>query len=263
MTSSVQKPITLPKTSYLQPDWPAPENIVALTTTRCGGASTKAFDSFNLALHVDDTEQAVLRNRAYLEQHCEGLTQVQWLEQVHGISVVEAGSPDTPVADGCYTRDAGLACAIMTADCLPLLFCDERGEQVAAAHAGWRGLQAGVIEETVATFVSSPQHLLVWLGPAISQACFEVGAEVRAVFLAAAGTANGDSEATDRAFLPNKDNPGHYFANLYQLARLRLRALGITRIYGGNECTFTDRQRFYSYRRDGLTGRMASLIYKL
>lgn len=216
----------------------------------------------------------VQANRAALQRQCPGLEQIQWLNQVHGTAVVESGTGGVLEADACYTREPGLACAIMTADCLPLLFCDRSGQHVAAAHAGWRGLLAGVIENTVAHISgqgaghnseqlvsdSIGSELLVWMGPAISQHHFEVGAEVRRAFVAAASSS--EQPATESAFRAG-DRPGHYFADLYQLARIRLAALGITQVYGGDFCSYAEKERFFSYRRDGETGRMATLIYRV
>ena len=244
----------------ITPDWPAPDNIVALTTTRIGGVSSAPFNRFNVASHVDDKAVSVEANRQTLLNHCEGLHKIQWLNQIHSAKVIMAGAETCPDADASMTAEPALACAVMTADCLPLLVCDKYGYQVAAAHAGWRGLAGGVIDNTVAAFSAAGNELMVWLGPAISQANFEVGEEVLQQFLAAFETK--DQDKVYRAFQPNRQHEGHYFADLYQLARIRLNALGIANIYGGNLCCFEDSQRFYSYRRDGQTGRMATLIYK-
>ena len=251
---------SLPATAVIQPDWPAPENIVALTTTRAGGISTKPYDTLNLAEHVGDSVEAVRSNRALLLQHCEGLQSIQWLNQVHGVDVVTAANRGTVTADASFTSTPRLAAAVMTADCLPVLICDNQGQQVAAAHAGWRGLLAGVLENTAACFTASASDLMVWFGPAISQAHFEVGIEVRQAFLSAASRA--EVSQVDRAFIPSPQRKNFYFADIYTLAALRLQRLGITQIYGGQLCSYSDPARFYSYRRDGVTGRMASLIYK-
>ena len=238
-------------------DWPAPANVVAFSSCRGGGASTAPFDSFNLGDHVGDDPVAVAANRQHLLDSNAGLEQLQWLSQVHGIDVAQACRDGiVPEADACYSADPGLGCAVMTADCLPLLLCDRAGTQVAAVHAGWRGLLAGVIEQTLQQFNASPDQLLVWLGPAISAAHFEVGPEVRQQFLAAD---DGD-DAVARAF-SESPRRGHFYADIYRLARQRLAAAGIDAIYGGGLCTYADAQRFYSYRRDGECGRMASLIY--
>lgn len=243
--------------AFLRPDWPAPANVAALTSTRFGGISAAPFDTLNLGDHVGDEPAAVASNRQQLVEACPGLAAISWLEQVHGVAVVAAESGPAQRADAQFTQVASLGCAVMTADCLPVLFCDRAGTQVAAAHAGWRGLCAGVLEATVATF-AEPAQLLAWLGPAIGPANFEVGAEVRAQFIEVASPAQRD--ATAGCFAVTADT-GHFLADIYELARLRLRAAGVTAIYGGGLCTVADPQRFYSYRRDGVTGRMASLIY--
>ena len=256
--------ITLPATSFIQPQWPAPSHIVALTSCRQGGASLPPFDSFNLAQHVNDDSAKVSINRQYLLEHCSGLQRIQWLEQVHGTDVITAQGDEVVTADASFTRQQGLACAVMTADCLPVLFCDQAGQQVAAAHAGWRSLVGGVLENTVKSFTVPASELFVWLGPAISQPYFEVGPEVRAAFLAADVVAVGSENhaAIETAFIENPDRPQHFFADLYQLARCRLQAAGVQYIYGGDHCSFREASDFYSYRRDGVTGRMVSLIYR-
>lgn len=250
--------ITLPAESFIQPQWPAPDNIIAFTSCRQGGVSGSPFDQFNLAQHVGDDRNKVVANRQWLQQHCQGLQQIQWLNQVHGVDVIDAVGDEELTADACFTQQCGLACAVMTADCLPVLFCDQAGQQVAAAHAGWRGLFAGVLENTVMSFAVPRDQLLVWLGPAISQPNFEVGAEVRTQFLAAAA----DTEVMAQAFITNKNNPQRYLADLYQLARHRLQVMGVKHIYGGDYCSYNDNNLFYSYRRESVTGRMASLIYR-
>lgn len=241
--------------SIIEPNWPAPERVKALVTTRGGGVSRAPFDTFNMGLHVDDDPDAVLSNRAKLQQIIGTRYKPQWLQQVHGISVVEA-LPDDCVrqGDGVFTRQAQLPCAVMTADCLPVFFCDAGATQVAVAHAGWRGLAAGVLEATLAKFNVPGNQLMAWLGPAIGPSAFEVGAEVRESFLQY-------SSLTQQAFVPNPARPEHWFADLYLLARLRLAEQGIERISGGGFCTLSDANRFYSYRRENVTGRMASLIW--
>jgi len=218
------------------------------------------YASFNLAHHVADDALAVEANRAILSRALPGGATIHWLTQVHGSRVVEAGLDNGPYpeADAVWSRRAGAACAIMTADCLPVLFCSTAGDRVAAAHAGWRGLLGGVLEATVAALEESPENLLAWLGPAIGPRAFEVGLEVREAYLAAASAAEAAGIAD--CFVPNPGNPGHYFADLYGLAHIRLRTIGVTRVFGGGWCTHSDDQRFFSYRRDGQTGRMASLI---
>jgi len=245
------------KTS-IEPDWPAPANVLAVSTMRLGGQSRPPYASFNLAHHVGDDPLAVNANRALLARELPPGSAVQWLNQVHSARVIPAGRDGTlPEADASFASEPGIACAVMTADCLPVLFCTRSGDRVAAAHAGWRGLVGGVLEATVAAMGAAPAEIMAWLGPAIGPGAFEVGPEVRDAFLAAAG---GDQQATDRCFLPSATRSGHYLADLYGLARIRLYLAGIGDIYGGNFCTFDDFERFYSYRRDGETGRMASLV---
>jgi len=190
-----------------------------------------------------------------------GAAQVQWLQQVHGTEVVAAGTAAAPVADACWTGRAQLACAVLTADCLPVLFCDRAGSTVAAAHAGWRGLAAGVLEAAVAAMPVSPGDLLAWLGPAIGPRAFEVGEDVRIAFVDAVDYADLKSRVAG-CFTP-ASRAAHFHADLYGLARLRLAGAGVTEVYGGEHCTFTEKDAFFSYRRDGKTGRMASLILRL
>lgn len=247
-------------TAIIEPDWPAPAGVTAFSTTRRGGYSRSPFDSFNLAQHVGDDAAAVAANRAKLQEQLPPGTAVQWLNQVHCRAVVEAGRSDScPEADACWSAEPGVACAVLTADCLPVLFCDRAGRKVAAAHAGWRGLLAGVLEATVAAMAVDPSQLMAWLGPAIGPAAFEVGPEVREAYLAE--TRSGAEFAqVESCFLPRRGSEGRYSADLCALARLRLRQAGVTAIHGGDYCTCSDADRFFSYRRDGRTGRMASLV---
>lgn len=235
---------------WLTPDWPAPANVRACVTTRGGGVSAAPFDTFNLGDHVDDDPAAVASNRAHLVDMLG--CQPAWLRQVHGIVVAEADPAVVVEADGNWTATPGIACTAMTADCLPALFCDRAGSRVAAAHAGWRGLAGGVLEATVRELDVAPQELLVWLGPAIGPAAFEVGGEVRDAFVMQ------HAEAAN-AFVPSV-NAGKFMADIYQLARIRLAAIGVTAVSGGGFCTYSD-PRFYSYRRSPRTGRFASLIW--
>ncbi|WP_395605704.1 peptidoglycan editing factor PgeF [Pseudomonas sp. B16120] len=235
---------------WLIPDWPAPARVKACVSTRAGGVSLAPFDSLNLGDHVEDSLEAVLENRRRLSEAFD--IQPAWLRQVHGTRVVEADPGRTVEADGSWTSTAGIACTAMTADCLPALFCDRAGTRVAAAHAGWRGLAAGVLEAAFESLDSAPEDVLVWLGPAIGPQAFEVGPEVREVFMQ-------QLRATAEAFVPSH-NPGKYLADIYQLARLRLAARGVSAVYGGGLCTVTD-PRFFSYRRSPRTGRFASLIW--
>jgi len=234
------------------PDWPAPFNVKALQTTRNGGVSVAPRDSLNLGDHVGDVPLAVARNRMLLAPLLP--SEPVWLKQVHGTVVIdtEVAGCGAPQADACISRHRGAVCVVMTADCLPVLLCDEQGSVVAAVHAGWRGLCDGVIEQAVRAMNVSPQMLMAWLGPAIGPHAFEVGNEVRDAFIARQPQAAA-------AFLPGM--PGKWLADLYQLARLRLDALGVTRIYGGGWCTYNERERFFSYRRDGVTGRMGTFIW--
>lgn len=244
----------------IQPQWPAPAGVAALCTVRGGGVSLDPFADFNLAAHVGDDPAAVATNRRRLLESCPGLSAIGWLQQVHGTAAVAADSTTTPTADAVFSREQGLGCAVLTADCLPVLFCDRAATRVAAAHAGWRGLCAGVLENTVAALTAAPDKLMAWLGPAIGPAHFEVGPEVRAAFLEAAPA--GAREATGHCFRPSA-RADHFLADLYELARLRLRGVGVEAIYGGGFCTFAEAELFYSYRREPVTGRMASLIYLL
>lgn len=233
------------------PDWPAPKNVRALQTTRAGGISSTPYDSLNLGDHVGDAPLAVAHNRMLLNTLLP--SEPVWLEQAHGTLVANADHASClPQADACIARHRAAVCVVMTADCLPILLCDKQGSVVGAAHAGWKGLAAGVIEATVQAMNVAPQNLMAWLGPAISQDAFEVGDEVRAAFIAVQPQA-----AT--AFIPGQH--GKWLADLYALARLRLNALGITQIYGGDYCTYRDSERFFSYRRDSATGRMGSFIW--
>jgi len=233
------------------PDWAVPANIRALQTTRIGGVSQAPWASFNLGDHVGDDAAAVSANRALLVSRLPA--EPLWLTQVHGIAAVDADKrPKIREADAAFARQPGSVCVVMTADCLPVLLCDRQGTIVAAAHAGWRGLAAGVLESTVAAMKVDPGELLVWLGPAIGSRCFEVGDEVRDAFVAA-------NPAAGLAF--EQHEAGKWLCDIYLLARQRLQRMGIMAISGGGKCTVTEADRYYSYRRDGVTGRMASLIW--
>jgi YfiH family protein len=246
---------------FIEPDWPAPPGVLALCTTRVGGCSLPPYDSFNLAHHVGDEHANLERNRALLASRLPQGTTVQWLNQVHGVQVIKAsgiGKPLYPEADAAWSDEPGVACAVMTADCLPVLFCSLDGKHVAAAHAGWRGLLAGVLEAAVTALDTEPDQLMSWLGPAIGRGAFEVGPEVREGLLRVASPSRRDAIAA--CFSPSANRPGHHYADLYALARLRLQSVGVSRIFGSAYCTFSERERFFSYRRDGQTGRMASLV---
>jgi len=237
----------------IYPQWPAPAHIRAVSTTRTGGVSQPPYDSFNLASHVGDQDGAVQANRQQLVKQLGLAVEPVWLEQVHGDKVVNAAlAAGAPPADASYSQQPGVVCAVMTADCLPVLFCDRQGEVVAAAHAGWRGLAGGVLEATVAAMGVPVDSLLAWLGPAIGPAAFEVGDEVRTTFV--------DRQAKATAAFSRSGN-GRWLADIYQLARFRLASAGIDQIYGGGFCTFTESNRFYSFRRQPTTGRMASLVW--
>lgn len=250
-----------PAPCLLLPDWPAPASVHAVVTTRAGGVSPAPWDSLNLGTHVGDDPLHVRENRARLQSALTSLAPAQapqWLNQVHGTRVVEA-EPDErrrtgflPDADAVTTTLRRLPCVVMTADCLPVFLCDRAGTRVAVAHAGWRGLCEGVLEASVAAF-PEPAQVLAWLGPAIGPDAFEVGGEVREAFLARQSGAAAH-------FRPGP-NPGRFLADIYGLARLRLAAAGVTDVSGGGLCTFSDRERFFSYRRDGQTGRLASVIW--
>lgn len=238
----------------IEADWPAPAHIRALTTTRQGGVSAAPFDSLNLGDHVDDCPAAVAQNRQRLLA-ANGLTAPpQWLQQVHGTDVVEA-RPDGIIrtADACWSDLPGQGCIVMTADCLPVCFTDRSGSRVATAHAGWRGLCEGVLENTLAVF-DDPAQVMVWLGPAIGLDAFEVGGEVREQFCARQPQA-------EAAFRPVIGSADKWLADIYLLARLRLQAAGVSSIHGGGFCTVSDAARFFSYRRAPRTGRMATLIW--
>ena len=237
------------------PDWPAPANVRALVTTRTGGVSLPPWDSLNAGDHVNDDPRHVAENRRRIAEAA-GVPadRIYWLKQVHGVDVVRLPAPVGSEGDASLAIEPGQVCAMMTADCLPVLFCTLDGCRVAAAHAGWRGLCDGVLEQTVAALAAPGDEVLVWLGPAIGPQAFEVGAEVRQAFV-------GVSLEAAEAFVPAA-RPGHYWCDLYLLARQRLAAVGVHNVYGGGLCTWTDSQRFYSFRRDGATGRMASLIWR-
>ena len=232
------------------PQWPAPPSVHALSTTRAGGCSDGPYAGLNLSERGGDRAAAVLANRALLRVLLPG--DPLWVRQVHGTRAVELPGAAGAEADAVWTGTSATVCAILTADCLPVLFCDRAGTRVAAAHAGWRGLAAGVLESTVAALGRPASDLLAWLGPAIGQAAFEVGPEVRAAFLA-------HDPGAAAAFEPGKRDRWH--ADLHALARRRLAALGLRDVYGGGWCTWSDAGRFYSFRRDASGGRMATLIW--
>lgn len=241
---------------WIEADWPAPANVRAITTLRGGGVSEDAYSSLNLATHVGDAPDAVAINRARLRASLSLDAEPLWLDQVHGTDVVTVNAQTDgswiPTADAAVCRGRGRPCAILTADCLPVVFCDLAGSRVGAAHAGWRGLAGGVLGATVEALGVPPDDLLAWLGPAIEQNAFEVGDEVREQFIAR------HAEAAD-AFIANPQT--RWQADLYALARIELASLGVRRVYGGGHRCFDDRARFFSYRREKQTGRMATLIW--
>jgi len=251
------------KTVSLPANWPAPANVHAFTTLRHGaGASQPPFDHFNLGNRVaadGDDAVTVERNRVELVERFALPSSPHWLRQVHGTEVLRFDAPavskaasDEPVADASVTSTPGVVLAILTADCLPVVFTNTTGTQIGAAHAGWRGLADGVLESTVSAMHAPANELIAWLGPAAGPQAYEIGEEVFAAFV------SHDAEAAS-AFIATR--PGHWRVDLYQLARQRLAALGITRVHGGDLCTISDPQRFYSHRRDARTGRMATLIW--
>jgi len=232
------------------PDWPAPPNVRAFSTTREGGVSQSAWASLNLGEHSGDEPGRVAENRRRLQALLP--SPPGWLRQVHGTRVVRReGLAETPAADGVVCSSPGLACTVLTADCLPVLFCDRAGNHVAVAHAGWRGLLGGVLQTTVAALAVPPDQLLAWLGPAIGPAAYQVGPEFRERFLAV-------RPAWSSAFARRQDG---WHADLGAIARDILSQLGVGGVHGGHLCTYTERDRFYSHRRDGPTGRMATLIW--
>ncbi|MCV2403729.1 peptidoglycan editing factor PgeF [Marinomonas sp. C2222] len=238
---------------YILPNWPAPESVKAYVSNRAGGVSVSPFDSLNLGMHVQDDAESVRENRRLFSEATDMPDSLVWLNQVHGTDVVQLPCDNTPEsADAAFSSMKDQVCAVLTADCLPVFFCDESGGQVAVAHAGWRGLCSGVLESTLACFEKADQ-VMAWLGPAIGPAAFEVGGEVREAFIEMLPEA-------DKAFKPANES-GKWLGDLYLLARQRLAAAGVTQVYGGDYCTFTEKHQFFSYRREGKTGRMASVIW--
>lgn len=240
-------------THVIIPQWPQPESVAACSSTRIGGVSLVPWHSLNLGAHCGDNPEHVEENRQRMFAAGGLPSKPVWLEQVHGDQVLrlDGGPYASKRADASYSNTPGTVCAVMTADCLPVLFCNRAGTEVAAAHAGWRGLCAGVLENTLACFDDSPANIIAWLGPAIGPQAFEVGPEVREAFMAK------DPNA-DVAFVARDEK---YLADIYLLARQRLARAGVSQIFGGDRCTFTETNEFYSYRRDKTTGRMASFIW--
>lgn len=236
---------------YIKPSWPAPNCIHAYTTTRCNGYSQAPYAGFNLADHVGDSPAAIQQNREQLKTELQLPNEPRWMQQIHSNIVISHDLPTTATpADAAYTHNTNVVCTVLTADCLPILLCNKQGTKVAAIHAGWRSLAGNIIENAINAI--GDNNLLVWLGPAIGPSAFEVGSDVYQAFT------HGDLPAK-QAFAKTDNNK--WLADIYLLATQKLNKLGIYDIYGGDFCTYTDQQRFYSYRRDGLTGRMASLIW--
>jgi hypothetical protein len=239
---------------WITPDWPAPQRVRAAATLRTGGVSEGQFASFNLGAHVGDDANAVAENRRLLGTALHLPAEPTWLNQVHGTTVVNASeaAASRSSADASVAFGPGAVCVVLTADCLPVLFCDRAGTRVAAAHAGWRGLVGGVLEQTIEALGVPPFELLAWLGPAIEQSAFEVGPEVLEQFVA---------RDTNNAMAFQANARGRWQADLYQLARNELGRLGVPSIHGGGFKCFADSERFFSYRRDPRTGRMATLVW--
>lgn len=239
---------------WILPEWPVPARVRAVSTTRFGGVSKGAYASLNFGDHVGDDPRAVTENRRRLVSTLGLKQEPAWLKQVHGTRIAHLfGTQVQEPADAAVTSKPGLACTVMTADCLPVLFCDRAGTRVAAAHAGWRGLCAGVLEAAIAAMGKDTVEFMAWMGPAIGPESYEVGEEVRQAFVQL------DADAAT-AFTPGKVS-GKWWCDLYALARRRLEAAGVNQVYGGGLCTYADRERFFSFRRDGECGRMATLIY--
>lgn len=236
---------------HTYPDWSAPANIKALTTTRIGGISISPFDGNNLAYHVDDKPEHVTANRLALKENLGLPKEPEWLDQIHSTKAVLVEQESDRQADAALTRDSRFVLAIMTADCLPILLCNKQGTEIAAIHAGWKGLVNGVIENTLAKMHSDPNNLLAWIGPAICQQCFEVGEEVRQTYV--------DNYPFAQASF--KTNGKKWQADLAQIAAEILNYLSILTVFKSNICTFERKNEFYSYRREQQTGRMASLIW--
>lgn len=239
--------------AFISPHWPAPRNVKALVTSRERGGNPKPYHFFNMAEHVGDRSAHVAQARQDLQHFVGEEHPLLWLNQTHSTIVADNYQPGIE-ADASVAFNSDYACVAMTADCLPVFFCTTEGDRVAVAHAGWRGLVDGILEETFTKLNVAPEKVMVWLGPAISSKHFEVGNEVREQFI------DTDAQAF-QCFEPSPFRLQHYMADLYHLARLRLNACGVEHIYGGGFCTYAERNRFYSYRRDGVTGRMASVIW--
>jgi YfiH family protein len=236
----------------ITPDWPAPARIKACCTTRRGGVSAAPFDSLNLGMHVGDRELDVVQNRRRLREQLALPGEPEWINQTHGVGVVTLENDSCRDADAAITREPGRVAVVMTADCLPILLCNRGGSEVAALHAGWRGLQAGVIQSALDAMQSPRSQLVAWIGPGISQACFEVGDEVYAAFV--------DADSTAAACF-SANRPGHWLCDLAGIAAALMYELGIAHVVRSPHCSYLDGGLFYSYRREAVTGRMASMIW--
>jgi purine-nucleoside/S-methyl-5'-thioadenosine phosphorylase / adenosine deaminase len=240
---------------FIVPRWPAPASVRAFFTTRRGGVSAAPFARLNLGRHVGDEPDAVDENRSRVRETFDLPQEPRWLRQIHGAGVADAAEAQPfPEADASFSGAAGVVCAVLVADCLPLLLCDRRGGEVAAVHAGWRGLLAGVVQATVGRMAAAPSDILAWMGPAIGPEVFEVGPEVRQGFLA-------KDPGYGVAFRPSPRR-GCWLADVYAMARFALDQAGVGEVHGAEWCTYSEPERFFSYRRDGLTGRMAALIWR-
>lgn len=244
------------------PDWPAPQNITAFTTTRMGGFSQAPYDGLNMGFHVGDDVALLEKNYQQLQTTLGEQVNIPWMKQVHGVEVLKAEEVNSQVseADAMYTQKTDQACAVLTADCLPVVLCNKAGTEIAVAHAGWKGLVAGIISKTIEQFDDEPENILVWLGPAIGQTAFEVGVEVQEKFVENFASF-APAPLIEQAFDVSKTHADKRFADLYALARIECLARGVKNIYGGGLCTYND-PRFYSYRRENITGRMATAIVR-
>jgi len=242
------------KSPYIVPDWPLPPHIQAYSTLRQCGFSESPYDSFNLAAHVDDNPEHVQKNRDHLKALLHLPTEPIWIQQTHS-TIASVAVPENrgKEADATFTNQPNQVCIVLTADCLPILLCDHKGTKVSAIHAGWRGLFNGIIAETLKKMDCKKTEILAWLGPAIGPTAYEVGNEIRDIFMQS-------DTLSHSAFTPSKN--GRWMCNLYAIARIQLQKQGIHSIYGGTHCTYSDAHNFFSYRRDGIkTGRMATLIW--
>jgi hypothetical protein len=244
--------------SFIIPNWQVPENIRAISTCRSGGFSKAPYDSLNMGLHVGDAATTVMANRGLLADHCRlSSVGIVWLNQIHSATVVDVSThlshSGVVTADGAFAAAADLPCVVMTADCLPVLLTDTEGLRVASLHAGWRGLYTGVLSRGVAMF-PDPRKVIAWLGPAIGPSAFEVGQDVFDAF-------TSQHHMHREAFVP-APSQNKWYADIYQLARQKLNLIGVSEIYGGNRCTYSEEKSFFSYRRDGVTGRMATMIWR-